>query len=229
MRKETADSSSYNVCADSRSHWQQPKKESSSILESSVKGAVRSFSKRLLGSAEATLPHPTRPDPSRIVLLAKPPCVSVEEAVCAKISVCSRRSFRRFIQFARPFLYTSHHPWIAHGIFKIFLSSPHPALPPALKCLCCIFLHVSLPCFHCACSSVLWCFSRFVVAKEPSATALCITSFSRDFHFSHVKVSRNSIVLNRVLACCSGKEGRVSWSSWIRRESGSSKISPSAH
>lgn len=24
MRKETADSSSYNVCADSRTHWQQP-------------------------------------------------------------------------------------------------------------------------------------------------------------------------------------------------------------
>jgi hypothetical protein len=67
MRKETADSSSYNVCADSRSHWQQPKKESSSILESSVKGAVRSFSKRLLGSAEAIRPDPTRPDPSRPV------------------------------------------------------------------------------------------------------------------------------------------------------------------
>ncbi len=103
------------------------------------------------------------------------------------------------------------------GFSRFFLHlPPRPSSRPEVFML--HLLHVSLPCYHCACSSVLWCFSSFVVCKEPSATALCITSFSRDFHLSHVKVSCNSIVLNRVLACCLGKEGRVSWSSWIRPE-----------
>lgn len=153
----------------------------------------------------------TRPDPTRIVLLAKPPCVCAEEAVCAKISVCSRRSFRRFIQFARPFFI--HHIILKAlaGFSRVYFHLPPPPCPfSRTEVFMLHLLYVSLPCYHCACSSVLWCFSSFVVSKETSATALCITLFSRDFHFSHVKISCNSIVLNRVLACCSGKEGRKS-------------------
>lgn len=174
----------------------------------------------------------TRPDPTRIVLLAKPPCVCAEEAVCAKISVCSRRSFRRFIQFARPFLLHHIIPKALAGFSRVFFISPPPrALPPALKCLCCIFCMCPLlaiiahALLSCVVSAVSW-FPRNV-QQQP----LCITSFFPWFSFFARKNILQFDCPQQGFGLLFGegrKEGRVSWSSWIRRESDSSKISPSA-
>ncbi len=72
---------------------------------------------------------PTRPDPTRLARKATL-CLSAEEAVCAKISVCSRRSFRRFIQFARPFLYITSSLNRSRDFQDFFHRPPPP--PPFL-------------------------------------------------------------------------------------------------
>lgn len=153
-----------------------------------------------------TRPDPTRPvsscSQSHLVSAQKKLCV--QRLACALVEACAD-SFNSLALF-----YYITSSLKRSRDFQEFFSSPPlpvPFLPHwsvYVASFACVPSLLSLRMLFC-----LVVFQQFRGFQGTFSNSPCVSRhFSRDFHFSHVKISCNSIVINRVLACCSGKEGR---------------------